>query len=584
MHNPPPPGSTPVRSAMRQTPSPATTSPQYRFPAPSSSTGSVPSIHIVHPTPPSPTSQAYPTHPPHTEPSNWQANAGGSGSDESDGDPTPGQRAFRSPRRSSTGNRSPHVRSPSSDDPLNDSGYSSPHPSVLAKSHGYISTTQSRQQPRGTGHTTSHQNQAGRTTATNQSWPPSSSSQVNQCASQRRLSGSRTHTSWQASSSPCTCPPVIPGVTPDVSRSGRNSLQDPTNPTSPFDPVRSPFAIHTPARSTRQPTNRDLPRINTSFDHRATGQFSAGPRPSHARSSQQHTPYGPTRTVLTPANRSADVDVNSVVNDLFRVPATSVAWQTPRGVLTWTPHPGLPSSGPGLLGCGSGGGIGTGGSAGNVDGWTGGYPMPGACPTWTPGPWPPTSALATTSRRAPIQLAPWIIPNPCNAALPHIMWDISQLPTTAKRITGNHVIVSVTDRLDNIATHPAVDRLVVACQVGVAQSLWGHIDVRASGAKGVTVGDVFTGIYEYFQKRVGRRELNRMKEMLGDEQLEERMAGAFYQRVLITPALPGYELKQGLKRVDCLDDACFFWGLYVSYNDDNTWQLNLGLVNRRRCA
>ena len=210
--------------------------------------------------------------------------------------------------------------------------------------------------------------------------------------------------------------------------------------------------------------------------------------------------------------------------------------------------------------------------------------MPGACPTWTPGPWPPTSALATTSRRAPIQLAPWIIPNPCNAALPHIMWDISQLPTTAKRITGNHVIVSVTDRLDNIATHPAVDRLVVACQVGVAQSLWGHIDVRASGAKGVTVGDVFTGIYEYFQKRVGRRELNRMKEMLGDEQLEERMAGAFYQRVLITPALPGYELKQGLKRVDCLDDACFFWGLYVSYNDDNTWQLNLGLVNRRRCA
>ena len=209
--------------------------------------------------------------------------------------------------------------------------------------------------------------------------------------------------------------------------------------------------------------------------------------------------------------------------------------------------------------------------------------MAGACPTWTPGLWPPTSATAP-SRRALIQLAPWMIPNPCNASLPHIMWDISQSPMTAKRITGNHVIKSVTDRLDDVATSPAVDRLVVVCQVGVAQNLWGHINVKASGLKGVTVWDVFNGIFEYFQKRVGRRELDRMKGMLGDEQLEEKMAGAFYQRILVTPALPGYELKEGLKRVDFMGDACFFWGLYVSYNDDDTWQLNLGLVNRRRYA
>jgi hypothetical protein len=164
------------------------------------------------------------------------------------------------------------------------------------------------------------------------------------------------------------------------------------------------------------------------------------------------------------------------------------------------------------------------------------------------------------------------------------MWDISQSPATAKRITGNPVIVHVMDKLEDIATHPAVDRLEVVCQVGVAEKLWGHIEVHASRSKGVTVWDVFNGIFEYFQKRVGRRELDRMKEMLGDEKLEEKMADAFYQRVLVTPALPGYELKKGLKRIDCLGDACFFWGLYVSYNDDNTWQLNLGLVNRRRHA
>jgi hypothetical protein len=177
-----------------------------------------------------------------------------------------------------------------------------------------------------------------------------------------------------------------------------------------------------------------------------------------------------------------------------------------------------------------------------------------------------------------------MIPNPCNAALPHIMWDVSQLPTTANRITGNHVIVSVMNKLDDVATHPAVDRLVVACQVGVAGRFWGHIEVKASRPIGVTVWDVFNGIHGYFQKRVGKRELGRMKELLGDERLEEKMADAFYQRVRVTPALPGYELKEGLKRVDCLGDMCFFWGLYVSYNDDNTWQLNLGLVNRRRYA
>lgn len=144
--------------------------------------------------------------------------------------------------------------------------------------------------------------------------------------------------------------------------------------------------------------------------------------------------------------------------------------------------------------------------------------------------------------------------------------------------------MSLMDKLDDVATHPAVDRLVVVCQVGVAERFWGHIEVKASRPKGVTVWDVFNGIHGYFQKRVGRRELGRMKELLGDERLEEKMADAFYQRICITPALPGYELKEGLKRVDCLGDRCFFWGLYVSYNDDGSWQLNLGLVNRGRCA
>jgi hypothetical protein len=262
-------------------------------------------------------------------------------------------------------------------------GISALRSSIPAKGDARMSTAQSQQQPQGASDTRSSRNQAGGTTTTSQSQQPaSSSSQMNQSASQQQPRGFRIRTSWQAPRSPNTCSPVIPGF----SRSSESVSQNSTHFTSTPDPVRSPCAQHTPVKPVRRATNRDIPRINTLFDHTARGQFSARPRSSQARPSKQ-TPYGPTRTVLTPANESGDgdVDVNSVVNDLFRVPPTSVAWQTPRGVLTWTPHPGLPDSGENLLG----GGNGPGGRVGSGDWWTGGHPIPGTCPTWTPGAWPP---------------------------------------------------------------------------------------------------------------------------------------------------------------------------------------------------
>ena len=546
-----------MRSALRVTPSPDGNFPPHRFPPQSPNVDSVPGVRIFHPSSPSFTPQ---------QPSNGQTSANGNGPDESDEDSTPGQRAFRS-RPPPKNNRSPSVYRRSPSERYDDSGYFSP----LAEDHGRTLAGQSQQQAQGVSGTTSLRNQAGGT-RTNENQETASS----RSTGREHSSGPRVHTGWQAACSPYRCSPVIPDLPRSSSRISQNAISF----NSTQEPVRTPYARHTPVAPTHRWTHRDLGHINTSFDHAGgRGQFSARPSSSQARAPQQ-TPYGPTRTVPTPSG--ANADVNSVVEELLRVPATSVAWQTPRGVLTWTPHPGLPDSGPNLLGGRSGGGGGD-RRLGSSDWWTGGHPMAGACPGWTPGAWPPTSAAAATSRRALIQLAPWVIPNPCNASLPHIMWDISQSPTTAKRITGNHVIRDLTDKLDDIATEPAVERLVVACQVGVAQRQWGHVEVRASRPKGVSVWDVFNGVYEYFQKRVSRRELDRMKEMLGDEELEVKMADAFYQRILVTPALPGYELKKGLRRVDCLGDACFFWGLYVSYNDDNSWQLNLGLVNRTRC-
>lgn len=114
--------------------------------------------------------------------------------------------------------------------------------------------------------------------------------------------------------------------------------------------------------------------------------------------------------------------------------------------------------------------------------------------------------------------------------------------------------------------------------------MWGLIEVKQSRSGGVRIWDVLHAIYEYFQMRVGRREVERISHALGDPEIYEKMTDAMFQRCMVTPALPGYEIKNGLKRIDCLGDATFFWGLYVTYNNDRTWQLNLGLVNRMRLA
>lgn len=173
-----------------------------------------------------------------------------------------------------------------------------------------------------------------------------------------------------------------------------------------------------------------------------------------------------------------------------------------------------------------------------------------------------------------------MVPDPYNAALPHIEWDISREPSTANLITSKGIAGSVRGALDKIVTYPAAERLVIGCQVGIVEKVWGPIKVRASGPGGVTTRDAFNAIYEYFQRTVKKSGLARMKELPEGERLEENMKEAFYRRTRGMPVLPGHD--EALKRLDCLGERSFFWGLYVSYNDDGTWQLNLGLVNR--CA
>jgi hypothetical protein len=350
----------------------------------------------------------------------------------------------------------------------------------------------------------------------------------------------------------------------------------PTAPTKSLDPNYPRATPHRPG-----PLQDVQPMVLQQHDAFARDSFTGA---YHSR----YTPYA--RRPSVAVDRTT---VDSIVSQLFNAPADRLVWHTTHGELAWVPHPRpapaiSPRSfwGSGILDSSQ--------NWGRQDSLinsrdaaylTGGDPLPGTAPYWTPGDWPPSAPLRdrqNDDRRVLIQVAPWIIPNPCNAYLPHLMWDISQHPTTAKRITGNHIIMDVSSKLTEVATYPAVDRLVIACNVGVAQRLWGLINVKQSRPGGVRIWDIMLAIHEYFQIRVGRRELDRISKALGDEKVYEKMADAMYQRCIVTPALPGYEMRNGLKRIDYLGDTTFFWGLYVSYSEEGTWQLNLGLVNRRR--
>ncbi|GBE88009.1 hypothetical protein SCP_1202350 [Sparassis crispa] len=211
---------------------------------------------------------------------------------------------------------------------------------------------------------------------------------------------------------------------------------------------------------------------------------------------------------------------------------------------------------------------------------SGGFPLPGRAPVgWMPGTWPPSSTFTPILSTRHIVLCPWLIPNPANPSMPHVRWDVTQHPSTAKRITGRELVVDLKPKMNDQATYPPVQRAHIYCDLGVVSDLWGPIIVKNRDA--VTVRDIVMAIYEYFQIRLSQDEVSYIS-ALGSPQNYEKMVGSMYTRCMITPSLPGYEWSQGMRRVDCLGNSTKFWGLWVTENDDDTWQLNLGILPELR--
>jgi hypothetical protein len=203
-------------------------------------------------------------------------------------------------------------------------------------------------------------------------------------------------------------------------------------------------------------------------------------------------------------------------------------------------------------------------------GQTGAVPVPGTQPFWTPGePWPPRE------RTLPLHLAPWLAPNPMSADRPHVVWDISEPPSKAKRISGKDVFVDMNEAFSsNVpAVFPETDEIVVVCNTGLAQDLMRPIRIRKHN---VSCGDVFWAIYEYFRKPISRDEVDIIKGRSEDDY--RRLLEACYRRCSRAPGLADITRRQGVRRVDCLDDRTAWWGMWPVWAADGTWTLHLGLM------
>jgi hypothetical protein len=171
------------------------------------------------------------------------------------------------------------------------------------------------------------------------------------------------------------------------------------------------------------------------------------------------------------------------------------------------------------------------------------------------------------------------MPNPANSERPHIVWDVSEPPSTAKRISGQDVFVDMHEAFSSDATavFPETNEIVVVCNTGIAQDMWPHIRIRKDNK--VTSGDVFWAIYEFFQKPISCDEVDHIKGRSEDDY--RRLLETCYQRCRRTPGLADITRRQGVKRIDGLEDRTAWWGLWPVWAMDGTWCLHLGLMPSR---
>jgi hypothetical protein len=77
--------------------------------------------------------------------------------------------------------------------------------------------------------------------------------------------------------------------------------------------------------------------------------------------------------------------------------------------------------------------------------------------------------------------------------MPQLVWDISQNPATAQRITGAHTIIPLSSQFQEQAILPATGEVRIAVQSTFIERLWGSISVNTESH--LTVWDILSYVY-----------------------------------------------------------------------------------------
>jgi hypothetical protein len=72
--------------------------------------------------------------------------------------------------------------------------------------------------------------------------------------------------------------------------------------------------------------------------------------------------------------------------------------------------------------------------------------------------------------------------------MPQMVWDVSQNPVRAQRITGAHTIISLGSQFHQQATVPAAEEVHIAVQSAFVERFWGSIKVTSKTK--LTVWDI----------------------------------------------------------------------------------------------
>ncbi|TCD69531.1 hypothetical protein EIP91_007154 [Steccherinum ochraceum] len=208
---------------------------------------------------------------------------------------------------------------------------------------------------------------------------------------------------------------------------------------------------------------------------------------------------------------------------------------------------------------------------------TGGWPLPGLAPAEFSLRWPREPMTGV-----PILLSPCLIPNPLHHDRPVIDWDMSQLPSTAKKISdrSGRTKSALGNQLDLPATNPPCTHMSIVCSFGSLGCRWGPISIQRNV---VTVWDVLDCIYEFLYTPMHPSEVYDIE--CTQEALNlppsARLAAVSSSRLKRSPDISARP-KTLYRRVDCLGDRRYFWGMWISFVEGGGWYLNLGTQEKYR--